>query len=82
MTELRKGTTKYYEWEDAVDFIKKELQFYSKDDFLQHKYAIRALYWTCNNLEKQLYKWYVYSRCMSYSFKCNIWEFLNNPDMD
>lgn len=82
MRELRKGTEKYYEWEEAVDFIRTEMQFYSKEDFLAERKAIRYLYMTCNDLEKQLYKWYVYSRCMSYSFKCNVWEYLNNPDYD
>lgn len=78
MNELRKGTEKYYEWEDAVDFIRKEMQFYSKEDFLNEKRLIKVMYMTCNDLEKQLYKWYVFSRYMSYSFKCNIWEYLNN----
>lgn len=81
MIELRKGTPKYYEWEEAVDFIKRELQFYSKQDFLEHRAAIKALFITCNNLEKQLYKWYVMSRCLSYSQRCIIWDYLNNPDM-
>lgn len=81
MTELKKGTSKYYEWEESVEFIRRELQFYSKEDFLEHKSAIKALYIASNDLEKQLYKWYVYSRCMSYALKCNIWEFLNNPNL-
>ena len=81
MKKLRKGTKDYYEWEEAVDFIRKEMQFYSKEDFLRERVGIKILYMSSNSLEQQLYKWYVYSRCLSYSQKCTIWDYLNNPEM-
>lgn len=79
MSALRMGTKKYKSFEESCDFIRMEMQFYSFEDFRSDAEAIKRLYKSANPVTKQLYKWYVYSRNISYGQKNQIWDYLNNP---
>lgn len=79
MEEIKKGTKEYEEWLNSCRFIRKEMQYYSYQDFLNEKLGIKLLYIASNDLTKELYKYYVYSRQMSYDRKKEIWDYLNEP---
>ena len=67
----------YERWYRSCDFIRKELQFYSFEDFLDQAVYTRKLYLQCKPLIRQLYQWYVYASPLLYKQKQGIWEFLN-----
>ena len=59
--------------------IKKEMQFYSFNDFFKDARIIKAEYEKLSIQEKRLYKMYVYSICFEKEYvKDMIWEYLND----
>ena len=66
------------EVDKIVDFINKEMDFYSYENFLENAAPLKRLYAAVDNRTKKLYRWYVYSRYIPYKQKNKIWEYLNN----
>lgn len=67
----------YQEWFDSVDFIQKEMQFYSFPDFVSQANSYKRGFNLMTTLEKKLYQWYVFASSVNYQQKCMIWDFLN-----
>lgn len=68
----------YEEWYEDVDFIQKEMQFYSLEDFISTARYYKDMYKQMNRHAKKLYQWYVYANCnINYNQKNIIWDFLN-----
>lgn len=68
----------YEKWYKSCEFIRKEMRFYSFQDFKENKEIIKFMYQHLNIRTKKLYQWYVFSNPMCYNQKCLIWDFLNN----
>ena len=49
------------EWYKSVDFIKKEMQFYSASDFWEKKDIICYYFKNGNSYLRQMYMWYFFS---------------------
>ena len=63
------------------DIIKKNMMFYSFNDFFFKKNEIKEEYNLLSLREKRIYKLYVYSMSFENEFaKDLIWEFLNSVD--
>lgn len=61
--------------------IKDELRFIGMRDFYKRCEQIKEVYVSLTRDEKQVYKYYVYSRRQLREYTCNIiWEFLNESD--
>ena len=68
---------------DDSNFIELEMSFYSFLDFRTNAKDIKFLYDHLEFRTKKLYKWYVYSRAMSFKQKNMVWDFLNfNSNLD
>ena len=68
---------------DDSNFIELEMSFYSFLDFRNNAKDIKFLYDRIGFRTKKLYKWYVYSRTMSFKQKNLVWDFLNfNGNLD
>lgn len=48
-------------WYKSVDFIKKEMQFYSASDFWEKKDTICYYFKNGNSYLRQMYMWYFFS---------------------
>ena len=66
------------ELDKLMDFIDKEMDFYSYENFLENAAPLKRLFAAVDSRTKKLYRWYVYSRNIGYSQKNKIWEYLNN----
>lgn len=65
------------EWYDSVDFIKKEMQFYSISDFWNNASDIRFYFNESNSYIKQLYQWYVFANTnISMKQKEMVWNYI------
>ena len=63
--------------------IKDNVRFIGYRGFYKDRHYIKTIYVSMSNQDKQIYKWYVYSRRYLKEYTCNlIWEFLNNIDDD
>lgn len=64
--------------------IKDELRFIGMRDFYLRSENIKKIYHSLSKEEKQIYKYYVYSRRQLREYTCNIiWQFLNeSPDSE
>lgn len=68
----------YDKWYKSCSFIRKELQFYSWEDFISQANSFKTLYSSTTPLVKQLYQWYVMaSPHLSFKRKQLIWDYLN-----
>lgn len=68
----------YYNYLSDVDFISKEMQFYSYEDFMNNAEWIKRLYQKLNRNGKKMYMWYVFSkRYISFNKVSQIWDILN-----
>lgn len=68
------------EWYDSVDFIKKEMQFYSIKDFWANANDIRFYFNKSNSYVRQMYQWYVFANTnISIKQKEMIWDYVTNP---
>lgn len=67
----------YKNWYASCEFIQKEMQFYSFQDFVEEAFGIKRLYQKLDNRTKKLYQWYVFANHIGYAQKCLIWNFLN-----
>ena len=68
------------EWYDSVDFIKKEMQFYSIKDFWANANDIRFYFNERNSYVRQMYQWYVFANTnISIKQKEMIWDYITSP---
>ena len=68
------------EWYDSVDFIKKEMQFYSIKDFWANANDIRFYFNESNSYVRQMYQWYVFANTnISIKQKEMIWDYVTSP---
>ena len=68
------------EWYDSVDFIKKEMQFYSIKDFWANANDIRFYFNESNSYVRQMYQWYVFANTnISIKQKEMIWGYITSP---
>lgn len=68
------------EWYDSVDFIKKEMQFYSIKDFWTNANDIRFYFNESNSYVRQMYQWYVFANAnISIKQKEMIWDYITSP---
>lgn len=70
--------SEYYEWYKSCDFIEKQMQFYSYQDFILNKEEIKFWFNHINWKTKKLYQWYVFASPLHYTQKTEIWNILNN----
>lgn len=64
-------------WYSSVDFIKKEMQFYSIKDFWKNSSNINYFFKNSNSYTRQLYQWYVFSNPnISQKQKETIWNYI------
>ena len=69
----------YQELTDNCTFVRRYLQFYSKEDFMKHSEFIKEAYNDLDNIGKEVYMYYVFSkRYIRYKELCKIWDWLNN----
>ena len=74
---------KYEIWYKSCEFIRKEMQFYSYEDFKENIEYIKYYYQKMGNIGKELYKWYIFSNVnISFSKKELIWDIINANDND
>lgn len=67
------------EWYKTCEFIRKELQFYSYNDFKNMCVSYKKLYKSLDHKEKYLLQWYIYANPnVKFSKKEIIWEWLND----
>ena len=65
---------------EAVDFIKKDMQFYSVRDFYANAPKIIQYFQEGNSYVRQLYMWYVFANPnISFKKKTEIWDFITTP---
>lgn len=65
------------EWYDSVDFIKKEMQFYSIKDFWANANDIRFYFNESNSYVRQMYQWYVFANPnISQAQKEMVWNYI------
>ena len=70
------------EWYKACDFIKKEMQFYSFQDFLNEMEYIKFYFENSNYDIRQLYQWYVFANVnVSNKQKNLIWDYITNNNI-
>lgn len=63
--------------------IKEEMKFAGYKAFFEQKERIKIMYNNLTRKEKELYKYYVYSRRQLTNYTCDlIWQFLNNAPND
>ena len=63
------------------DIIKRELQFYSFNDFFYKRHIIKQEYKKLNTRDRRIFKMYVYSICFEDEYhKDLIWEYLNSAE--
>ena len=55
---MKKKSKEYEDWYSSVDFIKKEMQFYSVKDFWEKKDDICYYFKEGNSYLRQMYMWY------------------------
>ena len=68
------------EWYDSVDFIKKEMLFYSIKDFWANANDIRFYFNESNSYVRQMYQWYVFANTnISIKQKEMIWDYVTSP---
>ena len=68
------------EWYDSVDFIKKEMQFYSIKDFWANANDIRFYFNESNSYVRQMYQLYVFANTnISIKQKEMIWDYVTSP---
>lgn len=61
--------------------VKDSIRFIGMHDFYKKCDSIKEIYVNLSKEEKQIYKYYVYSRRQLREYTCNIiWEFLNESD--
>ena len=72
----------YEDWFKACDFIKKEMQFYSFQDFLNEMEYIKFYFENSNYYIRQLYQWYVFANVnVSNKQKNLIWDYITNNNI-
>lgn len=68
----------YEDWYEGVEFIQKEMQFYSIEDFLITANYYKDMFLLMDRKKKKLYQWYVFANCnLNYNEKALVWDFLN-----
>lgn len=78
---MRMKKDEYFEWYKDVDFIQKEMQFYSIEDFVYTADYYRDMYAMMNSRRKKMYQWYVFANInLNYKQKTAVWEYLNGGD--
>lgn len=71
--------TEYNEVCDNCRFIRRSLQFYSKQDFIQNKEYIKLVYKELEPIGKEVYMYYVFSkRYLNFKTVTRIWDYLND----
>ena len=64
-------------WYKSVDFIKKEMQFYSIKDFWKNSSNINYFFKNGNSYDRQLYQWYVFANPnISQAQKEMVWNYI------
>ena len=68
----------YKELTDNCRFVRKYMQFYSKEDFLNHSKFIKEAYNDLDDIGKEVYMYYVFSkRYIAAKTLYKIWDYLN-----
>lgn len=61
--------------------VNPQLTFITYRSFYERSKIIRSIYQTLSNDDKQVYKYYVYSRRLLHEKTCDaIWEYINAED--